>query len=239
MPITPTTDKLFFCRVTAPESPSLMAKLEHQITTKHYKHPFSKFYYVHECGLKTQKDHYHLLIICKTTRVEITKWIKTSFNVTGNEQFSVSDKYLPSSYESSLAYMYKGGLNVVYEFYDKCNLSEDTIVKLRELYTPFEKTSFRKTDEKFEYYMTLVLNNYNVITEKDLRLRLASNTYCEVLKKIFYVMIKDAIKQRKRIMRCNLYDWSYTLTLHLCSCFEQERLIEKTINETLDKNLNI
>lgn len=239
MPIIPFASKLFFCRVTAPDSPTILDNLDLYIKTKHYNHPFDKFFHIHEIGIKSEKPHYHLLIVCRTTRIEITKWIKNNFNVTGNQQFSVSDKYTPDSYESSLAYMYKGGLNEIYENKVKMNLTEETIEKLKSLYMPNKKSIDYKNDEKFEYYMKLIINNYNCATEKDLKIRLANNTYCEVLKKLFYVIIKDAIKSRKRIMRCNLYDWSFTLTLHLCSFEQQEKLINKTIDETLEKNLNI
>ncbi len=68
---------------------------------------------------------------------------------------------------------------------------------------------------------------------------LSNLCYVEILKKIYYILIKDAITQRKRIMRCLLWDWAFTLTLHVCSPEEQDKLINKTISEEIRKKLDI
>lgn len=240
MPTIPSNTKLYFCRITAPSNTIEALKLNLFIQTKHYKHNFTSLYYVHETGIKTEKPHYHLLIKCKTTKIEISKWIKQTFTLSGNEQFSVSDKYEETSWEKSLAYMHKGGINEIYDALTqtKLEINEEYSNKLTELFNP-NHTKKLKDDTTFTHYMNLMITNYNANTETDLKLKFQQYNYDELLKKIFYVLIKDAIKQRKRIMRTNLYDWSFTLTLHLCSYKEQERLIEKTLEETISKNLNI
>ena len=253
MPTKPTSLKMFFCRITQPYDDTIWNDIPLYIQTKFYKHFFAETYYVHETGIKTDKPHYHLLILCKTTKIEIQKWIKANFKVDGNKEYSVTDKYKIETKDISLAYMLKGGLNTLYEFTiykpgfsttpideDEYNYYIDTD-KYNEIIEIFKKSNEFKTivkDDKFEYYMTLVKSkicgNYG-----DINVIMRDLDYADVLRKIYYVLIKDAIAKCKRIMRCNLWDWSFTLTLHLCSTKEQDKLIRKTIDNELDKKLTI
>jgi len=246
MPTTPSTPKMFFCRVTAPYDENHMDNLTGSIKTKFYHHTFEEFYYVHETGLKTEKPHYHLLIVCKTTKIEIQKWIKESWKCDGNESFSVSDKYLIDSKDISLAYMLKGGMNKLFErsylkpgwllsptdidFENSVYIDNAKYIELIEIFKGFKSKTIQKHDNQFETYMTMI---------KD-KLRYEYNeSYESILRKIYYLLIKDAIAQRKRIMRCNLWDWSFTLTLHVCSGTEQNKLIHRTIDQELDKKLQL
>lgn len=253
MPSIPSASKMFFCRVTAPLNTDLMDRLPMVIKTKFYSHPI-EFYYVHEEGLKTQKPHYHLLMICKTTKIEIIKYIKENFKVKGNEEYSVKDTYKPESKDMSLAYMLKGGLNDLIEFNiykpgmvlcpldaeDEMQFYVDTpkYNELIELYKKIRGLKEKEVDDKFESYMNLVkeklCGNYG-----DINVIMSKLGYIDVLKKIYYILIRDAISKRKRIMRCLLWDWSFTLTLHIATPSEQNKLINRTIDEQIKKNLDI
>lgn len=253
MPTTPSLTKLFFCRVTAPLNEDLMAKLPRHIKTKHYVHYFTEFYYVHENGLKTEKPHYHLLILCKTTKHEIQKYIKYNWNIinyeddntaSGNAMFSVSDKYLPESKDMSLAYMLKGGLNKIYEdsslkpgwtlcphdeIYIDDTKYQDLILLYRTHITDKLKKDKNTFEEKYELIKTKLHNHGHEFKD----------CYIGLLRFIYHVLIHDEIRRKKIIKRHNLWDWSFTLTLHFVNFREQVKLIQKTIDDQLKKNLDI
>lgn len=235
MPTKPTCVKMFFCRITVPLDEDLMESLPLLIKTKFYNHPFDEFHWVHETGFKTEKPHYHILILCKTTKVEIQKWIKEQFKVNGNESFAVTDKYDKTSRNESLSYMLKAGLN---KLRSSIKMESELIEELKELYRNKKILKDNEKDDKFEYYLNLVktklCGNYG-----DINVIMRDLDYVTVLKKIYYILIKNAISQRKRIMRCMLWDWSFTLTLHLCNDKEQNKLINRTIDEEIQKKLNI
>lgn len=256
MPCTPTALKMFFCRVTAPLNEDLVSKLPRYIKTKHYVHYFEEFYYVHECGCKTEKPHYHFLIICKTTKPEIQKWIKYNWNVVnydvddknaGNAIFAVSDRYKPDSKDMSLAYMLKGGINSLFEDNqyapnwvltphedESIYINKEKYEELIELYkTKLQKTidkDKKQFEIKFDYIMDKLQKHYDHNIKDD---------YIQLLKFIYYHLINYEIQQRKIIKRYNLWDWSFTICLHICSYQEKVKLIEKTINEQIHKNLDI
>lgn len=252
MPSIPSASKMFFCRVTAPLNEDLVEHIPKIIKTKFYSHPIEEFYYVHEKGVKTEKPHYHFLIICKTTKHEIIKYFKTNFNVYGNKDYQINDKYKIETKDLSLAYMLKGGLNKLYEFNiykpgmvlcphdaeDEMKFYVDTSKYNELINITLSKHKDKIKDDKFEYYMNLVktklCGNYG-----DINVIMSKLDYITVLKKIYNILIRDDISKRKRIMRCLLWDWSFTLTLHLCTYEEQNKLIDRTINEQIKKNLDI
>lgn len=245
MPCTPTALKMFFCRVTAPLNEDLVDKLPRYIKTRHYVHYFEEFYYVHECGHKTEKPHYHFLIICKTTKSEIQKWIKYHWNVvnydvddknSGNAIFAVSDRYAPESKDMSLAYMLKAGVNYLYEPMktEHKYVDEKKYLELIELY----KTKLQKTIDKDKNQFDIKYNFiYNKL--KDYYNQSIKDDYIELIKFIYYELIKYEIAQRKIIKRYNLWDWSFTLALHLSTCKARIQLMQKTIDQQIEKNLNI
>ena len=162
MPSIPTKTKMFFCRITRPFSLIVFENLHEELThisNKFYSHSIDVLAYCHEVGHKTEKPHYHLLIICKTTKPEVSKLIKQFFNCAGNEDFSVVDKYLPETVNISLSYMFKGGSNgekfrMFFKTADGSMPSEQTLIEIYKDNNQFTKLS--DAQKKFSYYYELV-----------------------------------------------------------------------------------
>lgn len=255
MPSTPTALKMFFCRVTAPLNENLVDKLPRYIKTKHYVHYFEEFYYVHETGCKTEKPHYHFLILCKTTKPEIQKWIKYNWNVvnydvddkySGNAIFAVSDRYKPETKDLSLAYMLKGGINDLYEDcsykpgwvktpFTEIYIDDEKYLELIEIYKNKLDKSIDKEKNQFDVKYNYIIEKLN----KNNYGHTIKNDYIQLLKFIYHHLLEYEIQQRKIIKRYNLWDWSFTLTLHICSYHEKLKLITRTIDQQIEKNLNI
>lgn len=205
MPSIPKTLKMFFCRVTRPYNQDVADSMISRkfIQTKFYKHDFEVIAFCHEVGNKTEKPHYHILYICKTTKSEIAKLLKDIFsidNCAGNKDFSVSDKYPPASFKISLAYMYKGGANKDRFHCATKKLPElFTIEDLIEIYESnncFMKLSVQQ--KKFKYYYELIKSKippgpYNYAHyEKD-----------ELFSRIYSILLMDA-KMRNVFFRFNI-----------------------------------
>jgi len=162
MPSIPTKSKMFFCRITRPLDLEIFENLHLSLThisNKFYTHPIDVLAYCHEVGHKTEKPHYHLLIICKTTKPEVSKLLKTFFGCAGNEDFSVVDKYLPETVNISLSYMFKGGSNgekfrMFFKTADGSMPSEQTLIEIYNNNSQFTKLS--DAQKKFKYYYELV-----------------------------------------------------------------------------------
>jgi hypothetical protein len=255
MPTLPHHLKMFFCRVTAPLNEDLVENLPRYIKTKHYVHYFEEFYYVHENGAKTEKPHYHFLILCKTTKPEIQKWIKFNWNVvnydvddklSGNAIFSVSDRYKPDSKDISLAYMLKGGINSLFENctckpgwvltpFTEIYIDNDKYIELIEIYKTTLLKSIDKDKKQFEIKYDYIKDKL----DKHNNHAYIKDDYIQLLKFIYHHLINYELQQRKIIKRYNLWDWSFTLCLHICTFKEKTKLIEKTIDEQIQKNLDI
>lgn len=257
MPSTPTTTRMFFCRVTAKYDENHISSIPRYIKTKHYVHYFTEFYYVHESGLKTEKPHYHLLIMCKTTKSEIQKYIKYNWNIinyeddntkAGNAMFAVTDKYEIESKDMSLAYMLKGGINKIFECkritpeWSLCPIDDVNFPhyinspKYKELIEIYKKHLCKKISKektKFQEYYDLIQYRLKAHGHRH------KSCYVSLLKFIYHSLLMDEIAKCRCIKRYNLWDWTFTLTLHFVEYKEQVKLIEKTINDQLKKNLDI
>lgn len=234
MPSIPTSNKMFFCRVTTPPI-SIPNNLF--IKTKFYTHQFTDFFYVHEHGHKTEKPHYHLLIICKTTKQEITKWIKDNFKVKGNEQFSVSDKYEPESRDESLIYMLKGGLN---ELQGPMQLAPETLENLKENYKNLIKKKQKDIDLKFEHYYNLIekelkdkFNHYNYSGVNEF---LSKLEHQQLFKIIYKILIKDAINRRTLFRRNIVSEHAFVYTCHFASPKQLHTILEQSTIKEIDKH---
>ena len=199
MPSIPTSTKLFFCRITLPHNQTHedLVMLSKTISNKFYSHWIDFVALVHEIGEKTKKPHYHILIICKTTKPEIAKWLKTIFGVDGNEQYSIVDKYRPETFPISLAYMYKGGKNILK--FKSWNLeylkpSEAELIEIYNLNNKFQKLS--DAQKKFAYY-------YEMVKEQLPSWTMTLPSKEKLFTLIYRILLKDAIKQ-KVLFRFNI-----------------------------------
>jgi len=200
MPSIPTTTKLFFCRITMPYNKvhEDLIMTTTTISNKFYCHNIDLIALVSEFGEKTEKPHYHILIVCKTTKPEIKKLLKTIFGVEGNEQYSIVDKYRPETFPISLAYMYKGGKNILK--FKSWNLeylkpSETELVELYKTHNEFHKTS--DAQKKFFYYYEMVkeqLPSWTALTVPGKE---------KLFFMIYRILLKDAMKQ-KVLFRFNI-----------------------------------
>ncbi len=211
MPSIPTKPKMFFCRITRPFSQIIFETLHDElthITNKFYSHPIDVLAYCHEVGKETEKPHYHLLIICKTTKHEVTKLIKQFFNCSGNEDFSVVDKYCPSTFNISLSYMFKGGTNgekfrvfIKSADFPYAMPSEQTMIEIYNNNSQFTKIS--DAQKKFKYYFDLVKKELPQWTLQETNNPLQIVTKEKLFFFIYRILLQDAIKT-KTLFRFNI-----------------------------------
>ena len=238
MPSIPKTLKMFFCRVTVPTTD--LSSYDLSVQTKFYNHPFEEFFYVHEVGHKTEKPHFHLLIICKTTKIEITKWIRTNFNVTGNKQFSVVDKYAPDSILESLTYMHKGGLN---QIYGKNEISIETLEQLKNNYKNILKDKKTNIDKKFEYYYDLILeqletkfNKYNFNGYKEY---LEQLEHTQLYKIIYDILLRNAISRRTLFRKNIIAEHAFVYCCHFADNKQLSIILDEVKDRECDKVFKI
>ena len=223
MPSIPTKIKLFFCRITRPFDldtfENLHLNLTH-ISNKFYSHPIDVLAYCHEVGLKTEKPHYHLLIICKTTKPEVTKLIKNFFKVTGNEDFSVVDKYLPETVNISLSYMFKGGSNgekfrMFFKTADGSMPSEETLIEIYNNNNQFMKLS--DAQKKFKFYLDLVKKELpNWVTMDNFQIgSLCMPSKENLFKWVYRILLKETLSHNVFFRFSTIQEHTRVICLHL------------------------
>lgn len=241
MPTIPKQIKHFFCRVTAPYDGDIIRGLPLYIKTKHYKHDFNNFIFVHEMGCKTCKPHYHFSITCATTKPQIMEWIRVNFNKQGNEGFQTTDKYDIESADITLAYMFKGGTNVLYNVVAQHAPLDTNIIKevhdnhndkLIEIYNKKLKKNDKNRDEKFEYY-------YELIEKKLNKKKLEQLDHDKVFGKIYYLLIREAISARRFFRKNILAEHAFVLSCHFCNSGEVDKMITNQVFIEIKKVLDI
>lgn len=223
MPTVPTVARLFFCRLTMPSNQELMDNI---LTSnmccgaKHYTHPFLHFFYVHETGHKTNKPHYHFAIICKTNKPVIQEWIRRHFGLVGNEQFQVSDKYLPETLDETLSYMYKGGINVIkVKPNNNYNIDESKLITLLN-----NRTTVNKGDDKFHHYFDIIKNRLKYKLQ-DISI---INDRQRLFNEIYKILMNEAISSCKLFRRNIIAEHAFVYLCHFSKPDMQEEIIRES-----------